>query len=114
MAVIAFEKLGRITQIQKDRLDTNRKLLRECLESQSLLEYFWPEHGTVVFPRVSNGRASELCDRLRRDYELSVVPGTFFEDAERIRIGVGGRTEEVRASLEQLASALRHGLLDLR
>jgi aspartate/methionine/tyrosine aminotransferase len=70
------------------------------------LEYFWPEHGTVVFPRVKNGNAVAFCERLRREHELSVVPGTFFEDPQRVRIGVGGKTEEVCASVEQLARAL--------
>jgi len=107
LGVIAFEKLPHIAALQKQRLDENRRLLHACLESQSVLEYFWPEHGTVVFPRVRSGDATTFCDRLRKDYELSVVPGTFFEDPERIRIGVGGETEDVRASLEQLGRALR-------
>ena len=102
LGVTAFEHLPRIAALQKKRLDDNRKLLRECLQSQSALQYFWPEHGTVVFPRVKNRDAAGVCERLRREYELTVVPGTFFEDPYRIRIGVGGKTEEVRASLEQL------------
>ena len=107
LGVIAFEKLAAITAIQRQRLDTNRKLLRECLDSQSALDYFWPEHGTVVFPRIKNGNAEDFANRLRRDYQLGVVPGTFFEDAQRVRIGIGGKTEEVRASLAQLSRALR-------
>ena len=107
MGVIAFEKLDQIAALQKKRLNENRSLLRECLGSQSILEYFWPEHGTVVFPRVKNGDATAFCDWLRANYELSVVPGRFFEDTGRVRIGVGGKTEEVRASLEQLTRALR-------
>ena len=108
MGVVAFEQLGRIAELQKKRLNENRRLLRECLESQSALDYVWPEHGTVVFPRVKNGDAERLCERLRREYELTVVPGGFFEDDQRIRIGVGGKTEEVRGSLLQLGKALSH------
>jgi aspartate/methionine/tyrosine aminotransferase len=106
LSVIAFEKLERIATLQKKRLDENRKLLREVLDSQSVLDYFWPEHGTVIFPHVKHGTAQSLCERLRSQYELSLVPGTFFEDPERVRIGVGGTTESVRASLEQLRTAL--------
>jgi aspartate/methionine/tyrosine aminotransferase len=108
LGVIAFEKLDRIAALQKKRLDQNRRVLREVLESQSVLDYFWPQHGTVVFPRVKHGTAETLCERLRSEYELSLVPGNFFEDAERVRIGVGGTTESVRASLEQLRIALHH------
>jgi hypothetical protein len=106
LSVIAFEKLGHIAALQKKRLDDNRRLLRECLESQSILQHFWPEHGTVVFPRLRTGNAVGFCERLRREHELSVVPGTFFEDPERVRIGVGGKTDDVRASVEQLTIAL--------
>lgn len=105
MGVIAFQKLDQIAAKQKKRLDDNRRFLREALESQSVLEYFWPEHGTVVFPRVK-GNAPKFVERLRSEYELSVVPGEFFEDAQRVRIGVGGTTESVRASLGQLRKAL--------
>jgi aspartate/methionine/tyrosine aminotransferase len=107
LSVIAFEKLRQVTAIQKRRLDENRKLLKQVLESQSVLEYFWPEQGTVVFLRVKNGIGDELCEYLRNQYELSVVPGEFFEDPDRIRIGVGGTTESVEACLEQLSTALR-------
>ena len=106
LSVIAFEKLPRIAALQKKRLDENRKLLRECLEAQSVFEYFWPEHGTVVFPRAKRGNAEQLWTRLRDEYQISVVPGTFFEDSDRVRIGVGGKTEEVQASVAQLKKAL--------
>jgi len=107
LGVVAFEKLGRIAAIQKARLNENRKLLKQVLESQSVLEYFWPEQGTTVFPRLTNGTSETFCERLREDYELSVVPGKFFEDPRRIRIGVGGIVEAVRPALEQLQRALR-------
>lgn len=107
LGVIAFEKLAKIAAMQKKRLDTNRDLLRKFLESQPALEYFWPEHGTIVFPRVKNGNGADLSERLRSQYDISVVPGEFFEDPERIRIGVGGNTDSMRESLEQLQKALR-------
>ena len=105
LGVVAFDKLRDIAAIQKTRLNENRKLLKRTLESQSSLEYLWPEHGTVVFPRF-NGNVEAFCDRLRKKYEVSVVPGEFFQDPQRIRIGIGGTTEAVRPALEQLLKAL--------
>jgi aspartate/methionine/tyrosine aminotransferase len=107
--VIAFSKLDQIAAKQKAVLDENRRLLRAFLESQSQLEYVWPEHGTVVFPRVKavKGTADEFCKRLLQDFNISVVPGSFFEMPEHIRIGVGAPTEFVRESLEQFARALK-------
>jgi len=107
LGLVAFEKLGRIAAIQKARLEENRKWLKQVLASQPALDYFWPEHGTIVFPRVTNGDSEAFCERLLQEYELSVVPGKFFEEPHRIRIGVGGITETVRPALEQLERALR-------
>jgi aspartate/methionine/tyrosine aminotransferase len=107
LSIVAFEKLDQIAAKQRAVLDENRRLLREFLESQTQLEYFWPEYGTVVFPRVKNGRAQEFCNRLRQDFDLSVVPGSFFEMPDRIRIGVGTPTESVSRALAQLEKALQ-------
>jgi aspartate/methionine/tyrosine aminotransferase len=106
LSIVALEKLEQIAAKQRGVLDENRRLLREFLESQTLLEYFWPEHGTIVFPRLKQG-AEQFCNRLRQDFQLSVVPGSFFEAPDSIRIGVGGPTEDVRAALAQLSTALK-------
>jgi hypothetical protein len=108
LSIVAFRNLEQIAAKQKTLLDTNRKLLREFLESQSQLDFFWPEHGTVVFPRLKKGSGKEFCARLKKDYELSVVPGSFFEMPDHFRIGVGGPTEEVRESLVRLGKALEN------
>jgi len=110
LSIIALQKLDQIAAKQKAVLDENRRLLREFLESQDQLEYFWPEYGTVVCPRLKKGNAEEFCTRLRREYDLSVVPGSFFESPDRIRIGVGTPTESVRSALAKLAKALKTGI----
>jgi aspartate/methionine/tyrosine aminotransferase len=107
LSIIAFQKLDQIAAKQRAMLDENRRLLRESLESQTQLEYFWPEYGTIVFPRLKNGSGQEFCNRLRQDFDLSVVPGDFFEMPDRIRIGVGTPTESLRSALAQLAKALK-------
>lgn len=106
LSVIAFSRLEQISAKQRTRLDENRKLLREALASQNQLEYCWPEFGTVVSPKLKQGSVSEFCERLRTDFEVSVVPGHFFEMPPHIRIGVGNDTEDVRRSLAQLQRAL--------
>ena len=106
LSVIAFSKLAHITSIMKPLLDANRKLLHDFLVSRDDLDYFWPEYGTIVFPRLRSGNADELCKLLRNDFDATVVPGRFFELPDRFRIGIGGPTESVQAALDQLG----HGL----
>jgi hypothetical protein len=106
LSVVALQKLPHIAAHMKSMLDTNRQLLRDFLEKRDDLDCFWPEYGTIVFPRLKSGGVEPLCDILRREFETSVVPGSFFESADRFRIGVGTPTESVREALQQLQLGL--------
>jgi aspartate/methionine/tyrosine aminotransferase len=106
LSVIALQKLPQIAAHMKSMLDTNRRLLHDLLLQRDDLDCFWPEYGTVIFPRLKNGDADSLCQLLRHDFETSVVPGRFFEDPERFRVGVGLSTASVRDALPHLAAGL--------
>jgi aspartate/methionine/tyrosine aminotransferase len=106
LSVIAFEKLPKIAARMKAMLDENRRLLRGFLDRHDELEFFWPQFGTVVFPRLKRGKVDDFCEILRSEFNVSVVPGKFFEMPDRFRVGVGIPTEQVGAALEQLGAAL--------
>lgn len=106
LSVIAMQKLEQIAARMKSLLQTNRKVLRTFLDSRNDLDYCWPEHGTVMFPRLRQGNCEAFCRLLRDKFETSVAPGKFFECPDRFRIGVGVETEEVRSGLERLGKAL--------
>ncbi len=106
LSVIAFEKLSQISQKMKTLLDTNRGLLRQFLSGRDDLDSFWPEYGTVVFPRLTHGSVNDLCSLLRSEFDTTVVPGSFFESPDRFRLGVGMPTESVSESLAQLERGL--------
>ncbi len=106
LSVIAFEKLAQISARMKALLDANRALLRDFLRSRDDLDYFWPEYGTIVFPRLKTGSVDALGELLREEFETSVVPGRFFETSDRFRIGVGTPTEAVVPALQQFSRGL--------
>jgi aspartate/methionine/tyrosine aminotransferase len=106
LSVIAFEKLAQIAAKMKSVLEENRRLLRDFLQGRDDLDYFWPEYGTIVFPRLKHGNVESLYELLRNNFDTSVVPGSFFEDPDRIRIGVGTPTDSVREALQQLGEGL--------
>jgi aspartate/methionine/tyrosine aminotransferase len=106
LSVVAFKKLPQIAARAKTMLDANRKLLHNFLLSRDDLDYFWPEYGTVVFPRLKNGDVVSMCDLLRQEFETSVVPGSYFESPGRFRVGVGPLTEQVTDSLHQFGLGL--------
>jgi aspartate/methionine/tyrosine aminotransferase len=106
LSVIALEKLTQIAAHMKSILDANRKLLQDFLSSRDDLDYFWPEYGTIAFPRLKSGSVEDLCRLLREEFETSIVPGHFFEDPERFRLGVGTQTESVTEALQQFSRGL--------
>ncbi len=106
MSVMAFDRLEQFRERARAILQQNRPLLDAFLDSRSDLECFRPAAGTVVFPRLLTGDAAGFFQRLREKYETTVVPGSFFEKPEHFRIGIGGRTEDLRAGLDRLSTAL--------
>src|SRR5271167_2400440 len=89
LSVLAFERLPEIAARAKQLLTTNRALLKEFFKRRRDLLAIWPEAGTIAFPQLT-----------------SVVPGRFFEAPEHFRIGIGGKTEDVREGLARMGAAL--------
>ena len=108
LSVAAFEKLSTISAGMKSLLVQNRQLLRGFLDSRDDLDCFWPEYGTIVFPRLRSGKTDQFYELLRIRFDTSVVPGSFFDCPEHFRIGVGAPTEMVAEALEQLGKGLDH------
>jgi len=106
LSVLAFEHLPEIAARAKQLLTTNRALLKEFFKSRRDLLAIWPEAGTIAFPQLTSGHADAFCQLLRDKYDTSVVPGRFFEAPEHFRIGIGGKTEDVREGLARMGAAL--------
>jgi len=114
LSVVALKELSQIAARMKRLLEENRSLLRDFLNGRDDLDYFWPEYGAIIFPRLKHGDTAALCRLLRHDFETAVVPGSFFESSDRFRIGVGTPTESVRESLQQLGLGLDRYRASLR
>jgi len=106
LSVIAFQNLDRIGREMKQTLEANRKLLMDFYDSRRGLDVVRPEHGTVSLPRLKAGSVERFIEHVRREFETSVVPGSFFESPQHFRVGIGGETAEVRAGLEHLGQGL--------
>jgi aspartate/methionine/tyrosine aminotransferase len=106
LSVAALKQLPGIAARAQARLDRNRMLLNQFLDTRADLETIRPTLGSIMFPRVKQGSAEPLCKLLREKYETSVVPGRFFELPEHFRVGLGGDTETLAAGLSRLGSAL--------
>jgi aspartate/methionine/tyrosine aminotransferase len=106
ISVVAFDHLDKITARAKEILGANGSHLMAFLDSRRDLEFFRPEHGPVVFPRLRHGKVDDLVALLREKYETSVVPGRFFDMPQHFRIGIGGEPQMTREGLHRLGLAL--------
>ena len=106
LSLAAFRQLPQIARNAKGRLDRHRKLFNEFLDSREDLETIRPAFGSIMFPRLKNGKGEQFCELLRDRYETSVVPGKFFHMPQHFRIGMGGDSETFVQGLERVASAL--------
>jgi aspartate/methionine/tyrosine aminotransferase len=106
LSVIALDNLDRVSMRAKKLLEANRPALDSFLQSRSDLEYFRPEFGTIVFPKLLRGSVAVLNRLLREKYQTAIVPGSYFNMPQHFRIGIGGDPEMTRAALERLAAGL--------
>jgi aspartate/methionine/tyrosine aminotransferase len=106
LSVIALDNLDRIRTRAENLLATNRRQLNSFLDSGHALDCVRPDLGTTVFPRLRGGDVDVFCERLKRQYDTSVVPGRFFEMPQHFRIGIGGPQEMTEEGLRRLGQAL--------
>ncbi|HEY3799978.1 MAG TPA: pyridoxal phosphate-dependent aminotransferase [Caulobacteraceae bacterium] len=107
MAVVAFDRLPALRARADALLNANRAAYAELLGRHPKLAQTLFGAGTTVFPRLLSGEDSEaFFERLRRDYDTSLVPGGYFGAALHGRIGLGGEIEQTRSGLERVAAAL--------
>jgi aspartate/methionine/tyrosine aminotransferase len=106
LSVIALDHLDKVAARAKLLLKENRRSLSDFLDSRNDLDFYRPEQGTIVFPKLRSGNVEAFVRLLREKYETSVVPGVYFDMPQHFRIGIGGDPEMTRTGLERLGQAL--------
>jgi len=94
----------------RSRVEANRSALGSLLEDRPELQGCLPPGGILAFPRWGGHPhlpdADSLCERLRREVKVVLVPGRFFQRPDHVRIAVGGPEGEVREALAALGRFL--------
>ncbi len=106
LSVLAFDRLAQFRARSQAILSANRPIMEKFLDARTDLDCFRPPAGSVFFPRLTSGDPERFFQRLRDDFETTVVPGHFFERPDHFRLGIGGEAAELRAGLERLGAAL--------
>src|SRR5215475_8837239 len=79
LSVAAFQNLDLLRERARRIVEADRKSLRDFLKQQPKLSAVSTEWGTTSFPRLVNGNAERFLERLRSEFDVSAVPGRFFE-----------------------------------
>ena len=106
LSVAAFKKLSLVRERAKALVDRDRATMAGFVANTDRLSVVPTSSGTTVFPRLGKGEAEEFVERLRTEFETSVVPGTFFEMPDHFRIGMGVDNAMFAEGLSRIARAL--------
>jgi len=106
LSVVAFKHLDLLRERGRRIVEADRKLLHDFLPHQSPLSAVQAGWGTTSFVCLRSGNADVFLERLRAEFETSVVPGRFFEMPDHFRIGMGVNTEMFVEGLSRVGRAL--------
>ena len=86
LALAAFGQLEQLLARTRSIMEPNQQLLQTFLQAhEEYLDCVIPNHSMTVFPRLKHLTDSEPLHDLLRQFETSIVPGKFFEDARHNR-----------------------------
>ncbi|MGI5371859.1 capreomycidine synthase [Streptomyces iakyrus] len=109
LAQAVLENAPAFVQPRLDQARHNRELLLDWAAAHAdLVSLAAPAGGVSAFPRlVDVPDVDAFCDALFKKSGVLVIPGSCFDSPQHIRVGFGGRTDQLTQGLERLANALQ-------
>lgn len=106
LSVAVFKNLELLRRTARSIVEEDRQLLDQFLANERGLVAKSTPWGTTSFPRLRHGGTDAFVERVRREFETSVVPGRFFEMPDHFRMGMGVNHEMFAEGLRRLSRAL--------
>ena len=106
LSLAAFNQVDRLRARARSLVETNRKLFNAFLDREPKVQAVRTEWGSTSFARLREGGAEAFVDRLKREFDTSVVPGRFFEMSDYFRVGFGMDNASFAGGLERIEKAL--------
>jgi aspartate/methionine/tyrosine aminotransferase len=107
LAVRAFDRLPALRARSRALLETNRQLFADWTRGRDDVAFTLPAWGTTVCLRPTAVDAARLCEQLWTGYDVTVVPGRFFELPDHFRLALCSDTTLLREGLARLGECLR-------
>ncbi len=107
MSALAFSHLPSLAERARRHVTRNLGLMRAFLAAHPQLETFVPLDATILFPRLAGATdAGAFAARAARQFDVTVIPGRFFDAPAHLRISVAGAVDNLTGGLSRLAEAL--------
>jgi aspartate/methionine/tyrosine aminotransferase len=91
----------------KKIMSTNYPVIRKWVDEREDLEWIAPRYGFIGFQRLKEDlNTMKLAEHLLSKYRTIISPGRFFGSEDHIRIGFGGKKENLEKGLENVGLAL--------
>jgi aspartate/methionine/tyrosine aminotransferase len=110
LAVAAFDRLPALRARSRALLDANRAIFANWAADRRDLTFMLPAWGTTVCVKPTCLDAEQLCENLRAEHDVSVVPGRFFEQPDYVRLSLCADSDTLTEGLRRMALALSRAL----
>lgn len=105
LARVVLENKDKILERSRGIIQNNKKILKEWLEKEELVECVIPQDGTVCFLHyLFDMPSKELCEKLQEETGVFFVPGSSFDKEYHLRFGFTTDSELVKEGLEIFSS----------
>jgi aspartate/methionine/tyrosine aminotransferase len=107
LAVLAFRHLGSLSARADGILGPNREMVEHFVDTYDEIEWVPPTGGAVAFPRIRGlDDVAPFLRVLRAQYDVGLVPGSFFGSPDHFRIAMGGAVDVLEGGLAALGKAM--------
>ncbi len=105
LATVVLQHKDLILDRSRHIILENKKILKEWLEKEDLVECVIPEDGTVCFLHyLFDMPSKELCEKLQNDTGVFFVPGMAFNKEYHLRFGFTSDSKVIKEGLETFSS----------
>jgi hypothetical protein len=106
LATKAFDHLDSLGARTRALVDANRQVFSDWSGQRHDIALSMPRWGTTVCIRPTRIDATRFADELHTRYDVSVVPGHFFEAPDHVRIALCTDTSVLREGLARITECL--------
>lgn len=106
IALRVLEQLDMVRARARAAVETDRTAFTRFLDEHPEVITPRTRWGTTAFLRLADGGGAEFVRRLRAEYDVSVVPGRFFDSPEHFRVGLGVNSAMFAEGLRRMGALL--------